>query len=284
VLRCGACKFAFPVPYVAGDKSFYEIILGQPHYPSDRWEYDRALQFMLASAQTRTPRILEIGAGTGAFIKKLRKAHELGSPELFATDYSSYSVERLRALGVAAERADVLELAGRGDALGYFDYIFAFQSIEHMANVIDVFKALSVLLRPGGYFCLSVPNGAWIDFNERELKYFDMPPNHVGRWYPETFEALSQRSELTLVRHEVQLQDRWDLAKAVGSYRVNASAGEPGLAASVNAIRFRPLRVALKGILGTAYVIQMMRLISNVDFGRSQLAFFQRPTGRGAAG
>jgi len=46
VVECGACRFTFPIPYVAGNQEFYELAYGLPSYPGNRWEYGRAIKFL----------------------------------------------------------------------------------------------------------------------------------------------------------------------------------------------------------------------------------------------
>src|ERR1043165_8311403 len=43
VYRCRSCGFGFGLPFVGGDKEFYEILLEQRGYPDWRWDYDAAL-------------------------------------------------------------------------------------------------------------------------------------------------------------------------------------------------------------------------------------------------
>jgi hypothetical protein len=160
----------------------------------------------------------------------------------------------------------------------------SFQSIEHMANVAAVFSAIRELLRPGGAMIVSVPSGSHIDFNERRLNYFDMPPNHVGRWYRESFAAIAARAELTLVGHELEPRRMVPALRRLAWYGINARASRPGgLARRIQALRNRPARMALKALIGSLMAIRSLPFIAELDSGCAQLAILQRPAGRSPA-
>src|ERR1039458_3267260 len=91
IRRCESCGFGFADPFRAGTPEIYNLITaGDEHYPRDRFEFARTLQAI------RGGRLLEIGAGDGAF---LRRAHATGRFEqLVATEYDDGSARRLRAI------------------------------------------------------------------------------------------------------------------------------------------------------------------------------------------
>jgi len=279
VVQCGACRFTFPIPYVAGDQEFYELAYGLPSYPGTRWEYDRALEFLGCLPLSDPRRILELGAGVGQFIKAVLRIPGFGPDRIVATDYLSHSVNELRKLGVDAQCASILELAAIPHNRGSFDAIFAFQSIEHMANIPEVVMAVKAMLKPGGLAIVSVPHGPAVEFYERYLRFFDWPPNHVGRWYRATFAALAARADLELLAHEVEprrlSQVFWD---AMVCYVHGISASKPmSFAARAQAIRNRSVRRVLSAAVGSAGLLPLVPEILRLKSGFSQLAVMRNP-------
>jgi 2-polyprenyl-3-methyl-5-hydroxy-6-metoxy-1,4-benzoquinol methylase len=279
VVQCDNCRFAFPIPYVAGDKDFYELAYGVPSYPRHRWEYGRALEFLKSFVSSDSARLLELGAGAGQFIKALLRIRKFNADQIVATDYSSHSVEQLRKLRIDARRDSVFELAACSRNRASFDAVCAFQSIEHMANVTEVVLTLKGMLKPNGLAILSVPHGVAIEFSERHLRCFDMPPNHVGRWYRETFVALAASTGMKLVAHEVEPLRPLRLLKDVTELAIRGrSASNPrSLAGRVQAIQNRPLRRMLSAAVGSMVLVPLLPAAFRLGSGYSQLAVFQVP-------
>ena len=68
VMQCSECGFCFADPYCAGDEEFYRIAYQRTHYPRWKWEFQLTLD-ELQAITTNSTRLLEIGAGDGAFVK-----------------------------------------------------------------------------------------------------------------------------------------------------------------------------------------------------------------------
>jgi 2-polyprenyl-3-methyl-5-hydroxy-6-metoxy-1,4-benzoquinol methylase len=279
VVQCGACRFTFPIPYVAGDQEFYELAYGTPSYPHHRWEYERAARLIEGLPRSDSLKVLELGAGVGHFVKALLRIPGLRPNQIVATDYSPYSVKELRKLGVVAHRASVFELAASAGTRGCFDVMCAFQSMEHMANVTDVVVAVRGMLKPGGIAILSVPYGPAIEFNERYLSCFDLPPNHVGRWYRETFTALAAKAGVELVAHEIEPGHMSQLLRdAMVFYIHGVGASKPrSIAGRTQAIRNRAVRRVLSAAVGSLALLPLLPAIFKLDSGYSQLAVLRNP-------
>lgn len=96
--------------------------------------------------------MLEIGCSIGAFAKLLR---ERGF-EVTATDISSFIIKKAKRLqnGVDFRTLDVEE----GITIpGNFDYIFAFEVLEHLKNSQDALANVRKKLKDGGTFVFSTP-------------------------------------------------------------------------------------------------------------------------------
>jgi SAM-dependent methyltransferase len=280
IAQCSECQFVFPVPYVSGTPEFYDLAYGTPSYPENRWEYDRAITLSSRVGAADSRRVLELGAGTGHFVKRLLHEARIPAVQIVATDYTSHSVAALQSFGIDARAASVLELQDIPQNANSFDVIFAFQSLEHMSNVIEVICGLKRMLKPGGVAIVSVPNGKAIEFNERYVGCLDLPPNHVGRWYKESFEALANRTGLELVAHEVEPVHYLQLFKDVMISRIHgAGTSNPrSLAGRVQAVQNRPLRRVLSAIVGTFELLPLLPKVFKLDSGYAQLAVLRKPS------
>ena len=279
VVQCGSCRFTFPIPYVAGDQKFYELAYGLPSYPGHRWEYDRAVKFVERLPLSDSLRILELGAGVGQFIKTVLRIPGFSPDRIVATDYISHSVNELQKLGVDAKAASVFELAADPANRRSFDAVFAFQCVEHMENVTEVIKVVKEMLKPGGLAILSVPHGPAVEFYERYLSIFDCPPNHIGRWYRETFVAFAAKANVELLAHEIEPRRLPHLLRdAMVLYIHGLSASRPrSLAARAQAIRNRSARRFVSAAVGSLVLLPLLPAIFRLDSGISQLAVLRNP-------
>ena len=71
--KCSNCNFVYSFPYLAGDKNFYDLIFSNSNkYPQNRWEFTQSIE-IIKNSNFKNPKILEIGSGDGAFVRKLLK-------------------------------------------------------------------------------------------------------------------------------------------------------------------------------------------------------------------
>lgn len=100
----------------------------------------------------KNKRVLEIGCSIGAFAKIL-KEHDF---DVTATDISSYILKKAASLqqGVKFVKLDVEKDITLD---GSFDYIFAFEAVEHLKDPEEAFKHVIKKLNKGGTFVFSTP-------------------------------------------------------------------------------------------------------------------------------
>jgi SAM-dependent methyltransferase len=238
VVRCSNCGFCFAVPYIAGDARFYSLAYDRADYPSWKWEYQLTYETLQAMAQRREQKsimLLEIGAGNGAFIKRVAPA--LTPKEcVLCTEYSDYGKAEISRYGITCLSEDIRSM--RTEELeSQFDAICMFQVLEHMDGLDDLFGQLTMLARANGSLFVAVPNGRRIEFNELNGALLDMPPNHIGRWNKKCFEVMARRHGWAVIRHQV---DRTKVSRpkqpsllptaisASGRNRVPSQAGSNG--------------------------------------------------------
>jgi 2-polyprenyl-3-methyl-5-hydroxy-6-metoxy-1,4-benzoquinol methylase len=201
VLRCQHCNFGFASPFRAGDADFYEHSSYDTAYPRDKFEYGRTIEWMEKGGDLSTKTVLEIGAGKGYFLEKLIERGALPS-QLVASEFSSSGREAIEALGVKCVSEDIRNIA---DELGQkFDFIVMFQVLEHMDDYPGLAKAVKQLSHRNSRIFISVPNGRRIDYNEEAGLLLDMPPNHVSRWYPESFKSFAQNYRMSVTACEIE--------------------------------------------------------------------------------
>jgi SAM-dependent methyltransferase len=243
IYECGDCGFGFSHPFAAGTETIYNLIGGgNQHYPSKRFEFTETVK--LLSQHGRVDRLLELGAGSGAFLAKVIQANL--ADHITALEYEDSAVAGLRRLpGVNAVQGDVQELLERSPEP--FDVICMFQVLEHMDRLDSVFRALYQLTKSGSEVFIAVPNSMRTRVQEELTGFMDMPPHHIGRWTNESLRLISGRHGFQLVAirldHHPAPLELWELA----IYRLEQRTRQAkNLAAKVEQIPFRPLRGALK--------------------------------------
>ncbi|MEZ6123682.1 MAG: class I SAM-dependent methyltransferase [Planctomycetaceae bacterium] len=268
LMECEDCGFGFSNPFVSGDPEFYRLAYVRSAYPTARWEFDHTLD-CLGGRLSSVRSVLEIGAGDGVFLDLLRP--QLGSDvEIHATEFYQGGLCKLREKGYFAHSGDfrcLPEVAERT-----FDLIFMFQVLEHLNDVTQVFEQLRKMLRPGGEVFVAVPNKRRTTFNEENHSLIDMPPNHVGRWEPRTFDRLAERTGFDLVSHRFQDCSVRQFVKTDIYYSHCRRAQEPGSLAGW-------LRSIERGGLRKAAIISEMLL-----FAPTRLAVWRRAANRNDLG
>lgn len=256
---CPRCGFGFSVPWVGGDEKFYALVhQGDPHYPDDRWEFGRTLSVLATPAFARQLRLAEVGAGHGAFLHQVRTLPHGSEHYIVAADFDRGAVQRLTERGYRALLGSLGEVREGCPGL-LFDVVCLFETLEHMADLDEVFSQLSGLLVPGGSVFLSVPNGEATTLQEDLSGYWDMPPNHVGRWNAAAIRSAAQKRGFDVVSIEAQPVNSWATTLQLAVYSVNSRAYQPGtVACRINAIASRPVRGVLKRMLVASRVPRLL--------------------------
>jgi len=205
VLQCEACGFCFAHPYVAGDAAFYELAYDRAGYPAWNWEHEVTLGALERSG-IFTPgnpaRVLEIGAGSGNFVRRLVE-RGVAPERICCTEYSEFGRQQIARAGIECAGEDVRSSRLDGWS-GRFDAVCLFQVLEHMDRLDELFARLRQLTRGGADIFIAVPNERRIAFNETNGAVLDMPPNHIGRWNRRCFECIGERHGYRLVEHRYE--------------------------------------------------------------------------------
>jgi SAM-dependent methyltransferase len=197
IRKCIACGFGFANPFVAGDARFYNLAYPRLNYPAVKWEY-QATEKLLANRAVRVAGdVIDVGAGFGFFLDRI--SAELGNDRRYlAIEYHDRAAECLAKKGYAVVKDD-LRSEQFDTCQGRFAYMFLFQVVEHMNALDPLFQRIHDLLAEGGSAFVAVPNTARTDFQERTDSLIDMPPNHIGRWTTDAFDAVAERAGLRVL-------------------------------------------------------------------------------------
>jgi FkbM family methyltransferase len=180
--------FFFPT-HLEGDAKYYESLSKIPWYYMD-WKWEHQIAFDLIPPNSE---VLEIGCGKGSFLKKLIEKN----CRVAGLEKSSISSQDAQAKKLNIYVLEVEDFAERFPQK--FDYVCAFQTLEHIANVKSFINFCLKLLKPNGKLIFSVPNQE--SFISLDLfNIFDIPPHHLTRWTPSVFERISSFFPMSLVQ------------------------------------------------------------------------------------
>jgi hypothetical protein len=284
VVRCAGCGFCFADPFVAGDARFYGLAYERSGYPQWKWEYQRTRDALLelnGRKRLDHARLLEVGAGNGAFIKQVTP-DLIRKDQVLCTEFSEFGRNAIAQLGVKCISQDVRELSASGSD-GRFDFICMFQVLEHLDRLDDLFVHLSSLATDSAHLFVAVPNGERIEFNELNGALLDLPPNHVGRWNRQSFEVMAQRHRWQVVEHEVQREGPRAKAQRFAFYRYGYKSQSPdSLANRIEKIPRKSLRRPLQALAVGWYLLgglsPLISLLCNPELGESQWAHLVKPS------
>ena len=201
--KCSECNFIYSFPNFAGDKKFYDLIFSETNkYPQNRWEFMQSIEIIKNSKFTN-PKILEIGSGDGAFIRKLVKKRITTKNSITAVEYSLYGKSKIKNFGIECLSIDIKD---NKNILPHekYDFICLFQVLEHLDDIHKLVDRLKNLLSKNGEILIAVPNDKIIKFNELNGALLDMPPNHIGRWSKKTFIKYCDLNNISLLDHKVE--------------------------------------------------------------------------------
>ena len=172
---CQSCQLMMFSGAEAGDAEFYDSIQCLPdYYESDKAEFDHAA-WCIANNKARS--VLEVGAGSGAFVGRFRHTASL-----------SFKASELSARSLSALRRAGIEIDTPADR---YDFICSFQVLEHVADLRGMLSFCDRKLQPGGHLLICVPNPECRLFRET-FAYLDYPPHHVNRFTSGALQSIAR--------------------------------------------------------------------------------------------
>jgi 2-polyprenyl-3-methyl-5-hydroxy-6-metoxy-1,4-benzoquinol methylase len=202
IFQCSSTGYRFYYPFsLAGRESLYRQLEQtlDGAYKEDKWEYNQALSMIKPSS-----RLLDVGCGKGAFV---RKAGQAGSIAV-GLELNSESAAEARARGLDVRNEMVGDHAEQHTEC--YDFVCSFQVLEHIADVRKFLTDCLVCLRPGGTLILGVPNNAGFVGMDQDA-VLNMPPHHMGLWTKDSLSALAKLFPIELkgIRFEPLQEVDW---------------------------------------------------------------------------
>ena len=210
VVQCNNCKFCYSNPFISGDERFYTLAYNRSGYPKWKWEFQVSYEVLTKRLKAHHM-LLEIGAGNGAFVKKISPSL-IPKENVLCTEYSEYGRRQIQHYGIECLSEDVRNI--KKEYLGnHFNIVCMFHVLEHMDQLDILFEKLNWLTKAGGSIFMAVPNPKRIQFNELNGALLDMPPNHIGRWNRKCFEEIARKSGFYIEDYKIEKSSFIPMAK-----------------------------------------------------------------------
>ncbi len=202
IFECPSCglQFTYPMKTMDYDKAHsgeygdlleltemsYESFMNVGNEKQEIENWSRLPRFnVLLPILSTLPRgkLLDVGCSTGFFLLIARK---LGH-DTYGMDASEKAIELARKkYKLKVVRALTFEDLPEEFKQPY-DYITAFEVLEHVPDPMAFLKSVYELLREGGMFIMSCPpfykfENTALGYRKYKWWYGDYPPNHVTRW------------------------------------------------------------------------------------------------------
>lgn len=123
-------------------------------------------------------RLLDLGCGTGYFLRKVKGEEKYGLDKIIGDDFS-----------------DIKKFPDN-----YFDYVTMLAVIEHLENPVEICREVARILVPGGKFIFTTPKRS----TESILKFYvkDIKQQHKHYFDFDKVESLAEKSNLTVVAYK----------------------------------------------------------------------------------
>lgn len=176
--HCNQCNLQFWTPleiipefYEASEHSSYER-----RHEGESTILERHLAFLdRARAQKWKGRLLDLGCADGSFIQAAKDS----GFDVWGIDFDRLSIEAAKRRGLEKVYALTVKEFGEKFPDLKFDFITAFEVLEHQDQPNDFIRSAQALLKSGGVLAGSVPNRERpLAEQTRELSAGDFPPHH----------------------------------------------------------------------------------------------------------
>ena len=201
VVRCRECSFVFLNPRPSEDAlpNWYPDV----YYPvgggAETPEAIAVARGLLSRVETihsgRSQSILDVGCGTGLFLKFARDAgHQVQGVEL---SQSAVNYGR-NVYGLSIETGSVESVSLPESSL---DVITMWHVLEHLPDPVATLERIARLLKPGGVLLFGVPNIESLEAKLFGRRWFSLDaPRHLGHFSPETARRAVGSAGMTIER------------------------------------------------------------------------------------
>lgn len=245
-VECRACRFAFASPFVAADARFYDLAYTDSgRYPDWKWEFEitlRAITALVENDASRHVHVLEIGAGNGAFARRLAGT-VVPRGNVTCTEHAESNRRLLQSAGIRCVPGD-LGVLREPRFEGRHDVVCMFQVLEHLDDPDFVFDTLSRVTKTGASVFVAVPNPEQRRLFDAIGVREDVPPTHIARWSRQAIATVGIRHGFAVTEHLVEPHSYWPTLRRALSLGTGASP----LAGFIRERQARWLRLALKAV------------------------------------
>lgn len=194
IAQCNNCGIEFSVPMVPGCDDFYKWITSQKgYYPTERWEFYEVQNIINQAASINTVSVLDVGCGSGDFLKRLKGNSGL---ELLGLDTTKKSVDACIAKGVDAYCCDIQTFKLKNPTK-QFDYVVSFHCVEHVEHPKQFIIDMASVLRPSGTLLISAPLSP-MSFETSWFDPLNHPPHHLTRFTSKSLLELAKSTNLNV--------------------------------------------------------------------------------------
>jgi 2-polyprenyl-3-methyl-5-hydroxy-6-metoxy-1,4-benzoquinol methylase len=207
-VRCPRCDLIYVslilredlmTKYWREELAWTRVLLSGPQMDMDQAKYDYGLD--LASAYLEGRRVLDVGTGTGGFVRQAG----LRGWETMALELNVESVENLRNEGIRVI-VKPLELADM--ASGSFDLVSMWEVMEHLAEPRTVLSEARRLLSDDGALLVMVPNSASLVTRLlHEKSHTFGGHSHLNHFNPRSLSAILEGQRFEILEMETVITE-----------------------------------------------------------------------------
>ncbi|MDD5731931.1 MAG: class I SAM-dependent methyltransferase [Patescibacteria group bacterium] len=177
---CNGCKLGFFQPTILDSEELYASLqsLGW-YYPANKEEYEYATRFI-----TPNNKVLEIGAGKGAFGKIINVSDYLG------LELNAGAAESAQKEGINVIAKNISDF--RRDQKEKFDVVCLFQVLEHISDIKNFLADTIGCIGQNGKLIISVPDNEGF-IGKLTNNVLNISPHHQTRW---SFSSLKKIADI----------------------------------------------------------------------------------------
>lgn len=188
--ECAECKTQFWVPFIGATPEWY---MAEENYRLEKPKVYRGYHKYFIKKyfeNIKNKVVLDLGCGTGEFLDVI--ASEV--KEYCGVDVDKVDIERARQLfGLDNLHASSFFDFFLGQQNDFYDFITAFEVVEHIDKPLLFFENISRMIKPNGRIVISMPyrDRMWADMYD-----WDYPPFHLSRWNEESVNYIASKAGL----------------------------------------------------------------------------------------
>lgn len=215
IMGCKECALVFANPMKSASQRF-RVWMNKQDRNDLKWEWDEIDKYV---KENEVNSLLEIGCGTGEFLKYLRKGNAitLVGMDMAFTRSNPCENEEITFYNFDGKNGyktynEALEIFVANSKESY-DVVVALQLIEQLENPVDFVVDMMKLLNSGGKCIVGI---SYNDsrFSQCDITANNMPPYHLTRWDLSAIKALAKKVEAKIEivgpNAENMSKDIWD--------------------------------------------------------------------------